>query len=97
MIDEEEAAKTLEALRDLGEVQETMAALAAGQDALAGGTRMKYATEFRDPKAARAVLAAIAQTVDQIGATKRKAPAHHGDLWRPHPCDLSLWSGQTGA
>lgn len=38
LIDEDEAAKTLEALRDLGEMQETMAALAAGQDALAGGT-----------------------------------------------------------
>nr|WP_319484375.1 hydrogenase formation protein HypD [uncultured Cohaesibacter sp.] len=31
---------------------------------------MKYVTEFRDPVAARQLLAAISQTVDQIGATK---------------------------
>ncbi len=31
---------------------------------------MKYVTEFRDPAAARQLLAAISQTVDQIGATK---------------------------
>ncbi|WP_119309908.1 hydrogenase formation protein HypD [Cohaesibacter haloalkalitolerans] len=31
---------------------------------------MKYVTEFRDPVAARQLLAAISHTVDQIGATK---------------------------
>ena len=33
---------------------------------------MKYATEFRDPTAARALLAAIAARADQIGATRAK-------------------------
>jgi len=35
-IDEEEAAKTLEALRDLGEAQETLAQMAEGDAALEG-------------------------------------------------------------
>ena len=35
-IDEEEAAKTLEALRGLGEAQETLEAMAAGDAALEG-------------------------------------------------------------
>ena len=33
---------------------------------------MRYATEFRDPAAARAVLAAIARTADRIGATRAR-------------------------
>ncbi|MCA0043223.1 hydrogenase formation protein HypD [Celeribacter litoreus] len=33
---------------------------------------MKYAEEFRDPKAAKALLAKIAETCDAIGATKEK-------------------------
>jgi hydrogenase expression/formation protein HypC len=36
VIDEDEAAKTLEALRGLGEAQETLAAMAAGDAALEG-------------------------------------------------------------
>ena len=36
LIDEEEAAKTLEALRDLGEAQETLAQMAEADVALAG-------------------------------------------------------------
>ncbi len=36
LIDEEEAAKTLEALHDLGEAQETLAQMAEGDAALAG-------------------------------------------------------------
>jgi len=36
LIDEDEAAKTLEALRDLGEAQETLEQMAAGDAALAG-------------------------------------------------------------
>jgi hydrogenase expression/formation protein HypC len=36
IIDEEEAARTLEALRDLGEAQETLEAMAEGQKALEG-------------------------------------------------------------
>lgn len=36
VIDEEEAAHTLEALRDLGEAQETLDAMAEGQKALEG-------------------------------------------------------------
>ena len=36
LIDEEEAAKTLEALRDLGEAQETLAQMAEAEVALAG-------------------------------------------------------------
>ncbi|WP_068114262.1 HypC/HybG/HupF family hydrogenase formation chaperone [Tropicimonas marinistellae] len=34
LIDEDEAARTLEALRELGEAQEALDAMAAGQDAL---------------------------------------------------------------
>ncbi|WP_417278923.1 hydrogenase formation protein HypD [Celeribacter sp.] len=33
---------------------------------------MKYAEEFRDPKAAKALLARIAELTDEIGATKEK-------------------------
>ncbi|RVT83224.1 hydrogenase formation protein HypD [Rhodobacteraceae bacterium CCMM004] len=36
---------------------------------------MKYVQEFRDPKAAKAVLAAIARVADEIGATRDK-PVH---------------------
>lgn len=36
VIDEEEAARTLDALRDLGEAQETLEAMAEGQKALEG-------------------------------------------------------------
>ncbi len=36
IIDEDEAARTLEALRDLGEAQETLDAMAEGQKALEG-------------------------------------------------------------
>lgn len=36
IIDEEEAARTLDALRDLGEAQETLEAMAEGQKALEG-------------------------------------------------------------
>ncbi|MCE5972353.1 HypC/HybG/HupF family hydrogenase formation chaperone [Sinirhodobacter sp. WL0062] len=36
LIDEDEAAKTLETLRDLGEAQETLEQMAAGDAALAG-------------------------------------------------------------
>lgn len=36
IIDEDEAARTLEALRDLGEAQETLEAMAEGQKALEG-------------------------------------------------------------
>jgi hydrogenase expression/formation protein HypD len=36
---------------------------------------MKFASEFRDPKAAKALLAEIAKVADQIGATKEK-PVH---------------------
>lgn len=36
LIDEEEAARTLDALRSLGEAQETLAAMAEGQRALEG-------------------------------------------------------------
>ena len=38
VIDEDEAAKTLEALRDLGEAQETLQQMAEGEAALAGPT-----------------------------------------------------------
>jgi hydrogenase expression/formation protein HypD len=44
---------------------------------------MKYATEFRDPKAAKAVLAAIARTADQIGATRDK-PVHIMEICGGH-------------
>ncbi|QPZ92200.1 hydrogenase formation protein HypD [Thioclava electrotropha] len=36
---------------------------------------MKFASEFRDPKAAKVLLAEIAKVADQIGATKEK-PVH---------------------
>lgn len=36
---------------------------------------MKFATEFRDPKAAKALLAEIAQLADRIGATRDKPVA----------------------
>ncbi|PTW51368.1 hydrogenase formation protein HypD [Rhodovulum kholense] len=44
---------------------------------------MKYATEFRDPKAAKAVLARIAALADQIGAT-RAAPVHIMEICGGH-------------
>ena len=44
---------------------------------------MKYASEFRDPKAARALLAAIAKRADQIGATK-KNPIHIMEICGGH-------------
>ncbi|ARC89694.1 hydrogenase formation protein HypD [Rhodovulum sp. MB263] len=44
---------------------------------------MKYATEFRDPKAARAVLARIAGLADQIGATKAR-PVHIMEICGGH-------------
>ncbi|MBI1220707.1 MAG: hydrogenase formation protein HypD [Rhodobacteraceae bacterium] len=44
---------------------------------------MKYATEFRDPKAAKAVLAAIARTADAIGATREK-PVHIMEICGGH-------------
>ena len=36
---------------------------------------MKYAEEFRDPKAAKALLTLISEVVDDIGATREK-PSH---------------------
>lgn len=44
---------------------------------------MKYAEEFRDPKAARAVLARIAVVCDQIGATAEK-PVHIMEICGGH-------------
>ncbi|MEX5726966.1 hydrogenase expression/formation protein HypD [Rhodovulum iodosum] len=44
---------------------------------------MKYATEFRDPKAAKAVLARIAAVADEIGAT-RAAPVHIMEICGGH-------------
>lgn len=44
---------------------------------------MKYATEFRDPKAAKAVLSAIARTADKIGATREK-PVHIMEICGGH-------------
>ncbi len=67
-IDEDEAAKTLEALRELGEAQEVLDAM-AGRRRQPGGARVKYVEEFRDPVAAKGVLAEIARVTDQIGAT----------------------------
>ncbi len=60
LIDEDEAAKTLEALRDLGEAQETLDQMAASA-ARCQGCPQKFALEFRDPAAARALLSAIAR------------------------------------
>ncbi|MBK5924658.1 hydrogenase formation protein HypD [Rhodovulum sulfidophilum] len=44
---------------------------------------MKYATEFRDPKAAKAVLARIAELADEIGATRTK-PVHIMEICGGH-------------
>jgi len=44
---------------------------------------MKYADEFRDPKAAKALLDAIARVVDQIGATAEK-PVHIMEICGGH-------------
>jgi hydrogenase expression/formation protein HypD len=44
---------------------------------------MKYASEFRDPKAAKAVLAAIAREADRIGATRDK-PVHIMEICGGH-------------
>jgi hydrogenase expression/formation protein HypD len=44
---------------------------------------MRYVEEFRDPEAAQAVLGAIAQVVDQIGATK-KNPIHIMEICGGH-------------
>ncbi|MCE8417554.1 hydrogenase formation protein HypD [Rhodovulum sulfidophilum] len=44
---------------------------------------MKYATEFRDPKAAKAVLARIAELADEIGATRAK-PVHIMEICGGH-------------
>lgn len=44
---------------------------------------MKYASEFRDPKAARALLAAIAKRADQIGAIKEN-PIHIMEICGGH-------------
>ncbi|CUH68474.1 Hydrogenase expression/formation protein HypD [Thalassovita gelatinovora] len=44
---------------------------------------MKYAEEFRDPKAAKALLAQIAEVVDDIGAS-RDAPIHIMEICGGH-------------
>lgn len=44
---------------------------------------MRYIEEFRDPKAAKALLAAIADTVDEIGATAEK-PVHIMEICGGH-------------
>ena len=44
---------------------------------------MKYVEEFRDPKAAKGVLAAIAQVTDEIGATREK-PVHIMEICGGH-------------
>lgn len=44
---------------------------------------MKYASEFRDPVAAKAVLAAIARTAEGIGATREK-PLHIMEICGGH-------------
>ncbi|MDE3237894.1 MAG: hydrogenase formation protein HypD [Paracoccaceae bacterium] len=44
---------------------------------------MKYASEFRDPKAAKAILAAIARAADSIGAT-RERPVHIMEICGGH-------------
>jgi hydrogenase expression/formation protein HypD len=44
---------------------------------------MKYADEFRDPAAARALLARIAKVTDEIGATKEK-PVHIMEICGGH-------------
>ena len=55
---------------------------------------MKYADEFRDPVAAKGVLAAIERVTNEIGATKEK-PVHIMEICGGHTRDLSLWSGQA--
>ncbi|MDE3029804.1 MAG: hydrogenase formation protein HypD, partial [Paracoccaceae bacterium] len=44
---------------------------------------MKYVTEFRDPKAAKSLLSAIAQTADKIGVTREK-PLHIMEICGGH-------------
>ncbi|KEO55989.1 hydrogenase formation protein HypD [Thioclava pacifica] len=44
---------------------------------------MKFASEFRDPKAAKALLAEIARVADKIGATKEK-PIHIMEICGGH-------------
>lgn len=44
---------------------------------------MKYAEEFRDPKAAKGLLAQIAQVIDELGATKEK-PVHIMEICGGH-------------
>ncbi len=44
---------------------------------------MKYASEFRDPKAAKSVLAAIAQIAERIGASREK-PVHIMEICGGH-------------
>lgn len=44
---------------------------------------LKFASEFRDPAAARVLLAAIARTADQIGATRAK-PVHVMEICGGH-------------
>ena len=44
---------------------------------------MRYVEEFRDPKAAKGVLAAIARVADEIGATKEK-PVHIMEICGGH-------------
>ncbi len=44
---------------------------------------MKFASEFRDPVAAKSLLAAIARTADQIGATRAK-PVHVMEICGGH-------------
>ncbi|QLH16146.1 hydrogenase formation protein HypD [Paracoccus pantotrophus] len=44
---------------------------------------MKFASEFRDPKAARTLLAAIARRADQIGASREK-PVHIMEICGGH-------------
>jgi hydrogenase expression/formation protein HypC len=62
-IDEAEAAETLRILTELGR-----SAGRIGRDGRARG--MKYIDEFRDPKAAQALLREIAALIDTVGATE---------------------------
>lgn len=50
---------------------------------------MKFASEFRNPTAARALLAAIAAMADRIGAT-RAAPVHIMEICGGHTRSISL-------
>ncbi len=69
----------------------------ARERAHAGGGAMKFTDEFRDPRAAKGVLAAIARATDAIGASAEH-PVHIMEiLRRPHPRDLSLWPRQADA